>query len=71
MERVLHEEMGSDVQVPSEPFFVDFLRDAPEATGDEPEDADLDAPKIYEQVLHVIHVHVYMLLLLLLIDSFI
>lgn len=25
-------------------------RDAPEATGDEPEDADFDAPKIYEPV---------------------
>ena len=37
-------------EVPSEPYFVDFLRDAPEPTGDEPEDADLDAPKIYEQV---------------------
>lgn len=40
--------------VPIEPYFVDFLRDAPEPTGDEPEDADLDAPKIYEQVsIHV------------------
>ena len=25
-------------------------RDAPEATGDEPEDADFDMPKIYEPV---------------------
>ena len=25
-------------------------REAPEATGDEPDDADLDAPKIYEEV---------------------
>ena len=33
-----------------EPYFVDFLKDAPEPTGDEPEDADLDAPKIYELV---------------------
>ena len=31
-------------------YFVDFLRDAPEPTGDEADDADLDAPKIYEQV---------------------
>lgn len=28
--------------------FVDFLREAPEATGDEPEDAELDAPKVFE-----------------------
>ena len=27
-----------------------FHRDAPEATGDEAEDADLDEPKIYEKV---------------------
>ncbi|CAF4643235.1 unnamed protein product, partial [Rotaria magnacalcarata] len=31
-----------------EEYFVDFLRDAPEPTGEEAEDADLDAPKIYE-----------------------
>ncbi|XP_056221074.1 dynein axonemal heavy chain 8 [Seriola aureovittata] len=30
--------------------FVDFLRDAPEATGDEPEDAELEAPKMYEPI---------------------
>ena len=27
-----------------------FCRDAPEPTGEEPEDADLEAPKIYELV---------------------
>ena len=27
-----------------------FFRDAPEPTGEETEDADLDAPKIYETV---------------------
>jgi len=32
------------------PLFVDFMRDAPEPTGEEDEDADLDAPKIYERV---------------------
>ncbi|XP_061778474.1 dynein axonemal heavy chain 5-like [Nerophis ophidion] len=31
--------------------FVDFLRDAPEATGDEPEDSVLEAPKVYEPTL--------------------
>ncbi|KAF1387642.1 hypothetical protein PFLUV_G00082060 [Perca fluviatilis] len=29
-------------------YFVDFLRDAPEATGEEPEDSDFDLPKVYE-----------------------
>lgn len=33
-----------------ENYFVDFLRDAPEPTGDEGDDADLSAPKIYEKV---------------------
>uniref|UniRef100_A0A8C4NN22 Dynein, axonemal, heavy chain 5 n=1 Tax=Dicentrarchus labrax TaxID=13489 RepID=A0A8C4NN22_DICLA len=30
--------------------FVDFLREAPEATGDEPEDTELEAPKMYEPI---------------------
>ncbi|XP_054621741.1 dynein axonemal heavy chain 5 isoform X3 [Dunckerocampus dactyliophorus] len=30
--------------------FVDFLRDAPEATGDEPEDSVLEASKVYEPI---------------------
>jgi dynein heavy chain len=34
-----------------EPYFVDFMRDAPEPTGDEPEGtADMDAPKVYEPI---------------------
>ena len=37
-------------ELPQEHYFVDFLREAPEPTGEEPEDADLEAPKIYEQV---------------------
>lgn len=36
--------------ITKESYFVDFLRDAPEATGDEPDDADLEAPKIYEPI---------------------
>lgn len=49
-ERLLQEELDvtSDV-VPKEPFFVDFMQECPEPTGEEPEGADLDAPKIYEQ----------------------
>ncbi|XP_008301685.1 dynein heavy chain 5, axonemal, partial [Stegastes partitus] len=31
-------------------YFVDFLRDAPEATGEEPEDSDFDLPKVYEPI---------------------
>jgi dynein heavy chain len=31
-------------------YFVEFLRDAPEVTGDEPEDADFDMPKVYEPI---------------------
>lgn len=34
----------------TDPYFVDFLRDAAEATGDEPEDVDLEAPKVYEPI---------------------
>lgn len=33
-----------------ETFFVNFLREAPEPTGDEPEDFDFDAPKTYEEI---------------------
>ncbi|XP_045906997.1 dynein axonemal heavy chain 8-like isoform X1 [Micropterus dolomieu] len=33
-----------------EPYFVDFLRDAPEPTGEEDDDTCFDAPKIYELV---------------------
>jgi dynein heavy chain len=49
---VISENMGEDSlkMLDEEPFFVDFLRDPPEATGDEPEDAVFDAPKVYEPV---------------------
>lgn len=33
-----------------EPYYVDFLREPPEPTGEENDDADLEAPKIYEAV---------------------
>ena len=50
--KVVREELGEDFAkyIPEEPYFVDFLRDPPEATGEEGEDADLEAPKIYEPV---------------------
>ncbi|GAB1610879.1 dynein axonemal heavy chain 5 [Argonauta hians] len=40
-------EIASKVQ--PEPYFVNFLRDAPEATGEEPEDAEAEVPKVYEE----------------------
>ena len=49
-EQLLQDEMGI-TSAPKEPYFVDFLRDAPEATGEEDNDSNLDAPKIYEMVL--------------------
>ncbi|XP_078482966.1 dynein axonemal heavy chain 8 [Ciona intestinalis] len=51
--RVMKEEVDEGLATSAtgtEPYFVDFLRDAPEPTGEEGDDADLDAPKIYEQV---------------------
>uniref|UniRef100_A0ABM0ME01 Dynein heavy chain 5, axonemal-like n=1 Tax=Saccoglossus kowalevskii TaxID=10224 RepID=A0ABM0ME01_SACKO len=52
MLRVAGEELGEQIQsyVEEEMFFVDFLRDAPEATGDEPEDMEFDTPHIYEPI---------------------
>jgi len=45
-------DFGEEVEknVSLEPYFVDFLRDAPEITGDEPEGFDPEAPKVYEPV---------------------
>uniref|UniRef100_A0A4X1TPM1 AAA+ ATPase domain-containing protein n=1 Tax=Sus scrofa TaxID=9823 RepID=A0A4X1TPM1_PIG len=43
-EKKLLVDCGSDI------YFVDFLRDAPEATGETSEEADADLPKIYEPV---------------------
>lgn len=33
-----------------ETFFVDFLRDAPDPTGEEGEDVSLEPPKLYEEI---------------------
>ncbi|KAK3736698.1 hypothetical protein QZH41_011488 [Actinostola sp. cb2023] len=51
-QKTLQECLGDEAfaDLLEEPYFVDFLREAPEPTGEEPEDADLDAPKIYELV---------------------
>eukprot|EP00064_Thunnus_orientalis_P004446 superscaffoldBa00000405_g4458 len=50
--RVIQEHVDPDLvpELHPEPYFVDFLRDAPEPTGEEDDDACFDAPKIYELV---------------------
>lgn len=52
LKRQVQEELGSysEHYPEEETFWVDFLRDPPEATGDEPDDFCFDAPKIYEEV---------------------
>ncbi|XP_070823537.1 dynein axonemal heavy chain 5 isoform X3 [Chaetodon trifascialis] len=50
--KLVEEELGEEhrniVDYGLDRYFVDFLRDAPEATGEEPEDSDFDLPKVYE-----------------------
>ncbi|XP_030605717.1 dynein heavy chain 5, axonemal isoform X1 [Archocentrus centrarchus] len=46
----LGEEHKNMVDYGVDRYFVDFLRDAPEATGEEPEDSDFDLPKVYEPI---------------------
>ncbi|XP_049782831.1 dynein axonemal heavy chain 5 [Schistocerca cancellata] len=50
--RVVTELLGPSYSemVKSEHVFVDFMRDAPEPTGEEGEDADMELPKVYEPV---------------------
>eukprot|EP00117_Sycon_ciliatum_P004310 scpid857/ scgid8744/ Dynein heavy chain 5, axonemal; Axonemal beta dynein heavy chain 5; Ciliary dynein heavy chain 5 len=50
--RVATEDLDNEIAslIPEEPYFVDFLQDPPEATGEEPEDQELEAPKIYEPI---------------------
>ncbi|XP_069055280.1 dynein axonemal heavy chain 8 isoform X2 [Lepisosteus oculatus] len=50
--RVVQEHVDPSLapQLHPDPYFVDFLREAPEPTGDEPEDSSLEAPKVYELV---------------------
>uniref|UniRef100_A0A4W3HHM2 Dynein, axonemal, heavy chain 5 n=1 Tax=Callorhinchus milii TaxID=7868 RepID=A0A4W3HHM2_CALMI len=50
IEEALKEKAMAIVNVGVDTYFVDFLRDAPEATGDETEDADFEMPKIYEPI---------------------
>ncbi|TPP56023.1 Dynein heavy chain 5 axonemal [Fasciola gigantica] len=44
-----------------EAYFVDFLRDPPELTGEEPEDFDISAPKVYEPVESIEALHARLL----------
>ncbi|XP_043563465.1 dynein axonemal heavy chain 5-like [Chiloscyllium plagiosum] len=46
----LGDEIKSVINVESEDLFVDFLRDPPEATGEEPEDTEYEMPKVYEAI---------------------
>ncbi|CAI9729215.1 dynein heavy chain 5, axonemal-like [Octopus vulgaris] len=41
---------GLAATMKAEPYFVNFLRDPPEATGDEAEDAEIEIPKVYEEI---------------------
>ncbi|XP_049624319.1 dynein axonemal heavy chain 5 [Suncus etruscus] len=52
--RLVEEELGEEkkplVDCGVDAYFVDFLREAPEATGETPEEADAEMPKIYEPI---------------------
>ncbi|XP_037131069.1 dynein heavy chain 8, axonemal-like [Syngnathus acus] len=50
--RVVKEHVDANLaaSIHQEPYFVDFLREAPEPTGEEDEDACFDAPQIYELI---------------------
>ncbi|KAI4493643.1 hypothetical protein M0804_001819 [Polistes exclamans] len=52
LKQTAEEILGSDFQYYEdvETYFVNFLRDPPEPTGDEPEDFVFEAPKIYEEI---------------------
>ncbi|GCB61036.1 hypothetical protein scyTo_0014270 [Scyliorhinus torazame] len=54
IEKVIGRGMAGKVH--EEPYFVDFLRDMPDPTGDEPEDFVFVVPKVYEMVHHNIAV---------------
>uniref|UniRef100_A0A8C0Z8U1 Dynein axonemal heavy chain 8 n=1 Tax=Cyanistes caeruleus TaxID=156563 RepID=A0A8C0Z8U1_CYACU len=52
IDKTIEEYVEADLSevLQAEPYFVDFLRDEPEATGEEAEDVELQAPKIYEEI---------------------
>ncbi|XP_066590394.1 dynein axonemal heavy chain 5 [Prorops nasuta] len=52
LRNVVRENLGESYveMIKEDPAFVDFMRDAPEPTGEEGEDADVELPKVYEAV---------------------
>ncbi|XP_046689316.1 LOW QUALITY PROTEIN: dynein axonemal heavy chain 5-like [Homalodisca vitripennis] len=50
--QMVEDKLGPNYRTMAEPCpaFVDFMRDAPEPTGEEGEDADMELPKVYEPV---------------------
>ncbi|XP_043531467.1 dynein axonemal heavy chain 8-like [Chiloscyllium plagiosum] len=50
--RIVEDNIGKQLaeKLHKEPYFVDFLRDLPEPTGDEPEDFVFVVPKVYEMI---------------------
>ncbi|XP_015430178.1 PREDICTED: dynein heavy chain 8, axonemal [Dufourea novaeangliae] len=52
LKRTAEKMLGSDYKyyVSTETYFVNFLREPPEPTGDEPDDFVFEAPKIYEEM---------------------
>ncbi|XP_058454765.1 dynein axonemal heavy chain 5 [Malaya genurostris] len=52
MLQVLDKELGPEYKemAATSPVFVDFMRDAPEPTGEEGEETDMELPKVYEPV---------------------
>ncbi|NWV69074.1 DYH8 protein, partial [Malurus elegans] len=52
IDKTIEEYVDADLSevLQAEPYFVDFLREEPEPTGEEAEDMDLEAPKVYEEV---------------------
>lgn len=53
IKQLVEEDCGANLlaAMHQEPYFVDFMRDAPEPTGEEAEgSADMESPKVYEQI---------------------
>ena len=51
----LNEKLMEDME--KEPYYVNFMRDAPEPTGEE--DQDLETPIVYEMVSILSRAHIY------------
>lgn len=56
VDKTIEEYVEADLSevLQSEPYFVDFLRDEPEAS-EEAEDVEIQAPKVYEEVFQFTH----------------